>query len=420
MLIPLISDLTAADRAANLAYLAGLQPPLTPVRPITRATVLGGAATGLGVALSMAVAGISVLFLEEDASSQERAEYYLKRLTGGAPALAQAATRVAFSTNPADARPSDLVIDRTIEPIAHKARLLQQVAQALPPDTPLLTNLAGPQLDRIAGHIPAPHRLLGAQVFAPAADSRIVELAVPPHSAPQALATARAWVAQIGKTPVLATASGFTSDRLMLRLGQAAEYLLMHGSTPWDVDEALIPLGYAMGPFESQDLIGTDVAYALRRQHPGPTLLICDRAVEEGRLGKKASVGWYRYPGGEGKVIDPLVEDLCREEAWFAGITPRPIGPAEIRSHLVLALINAAAQALSDGIPASDLDLLSVHAAGFPADWGGILRYADRLGAAQILAALTRLQDRDGSFWGPAPALRACARSGTALRDWQG
>jgi 3-hydroxyacyl-CoA dehydrogenase len=40
--------------------------------------------------------------------------------------------------------------------------------------------------------------------------------------------------------------------------------------------------------------------------------------IELGKLGRKTSAGWYRYPGGGGKVEDPIVADLAIEEAHFA------------------------------------------------------------------------------------------------------
>lgn len=411
MIIPLLSDLSPAQRAANRAHLQALHHLPDPGAPFTHVTVVGGAATGLGLALTLTRAGIPVLFLEEDESSLERAQHYLSRLTPTPPET------LCFSTNPAQAARSTLLIDRMIEPLPHKTAYLQQVTTTLPPDTPLLVNLSGPDLTHVADNIANPARLIGAQIFGPTA--RILELAPHTDTAPQTLQIARRLAAQIGQTPVMAAPSGFTSDHLMLRLLSAADTLLMDGSTPWDIDEALEEFGYPMGLYEAQDLIGMDVAYALRQRTPRDParryIPIADRAVEEGRLGKKASVGWYRYPGGEGKVIDPLVEDLCRIEAHFARVTPRPIPEDDIRTRLILSQINEAAHCLASGIPAADLDLISTHALGFPADWGGILRCADQLGPARIVTALTQLQPEDPVVWTPAAALLQAAKTGQPL-----
>lgn len=90
----------------------------------------------------------------------------------------------------------------------------------------------------------------------------------------------------------------------------------MDHTNPWDLDEALIAWGYGRGACEAQDVVGLDTILAAHKAaDPSPVL---SRMVAEGRIGKKAGWGYYRYPGGGGAVIDPLIEDLILEEARFA------------------------------------------------------------------------------------------------------
>ena len=97
---------------------------------------------------------------------------------------------------------------------------------------------------------------------------------------------------------------------------QACEQMLMDHTNPWELDAALVAWGYGLGPCEAQDLVGLDVVLSGRfGSTPAPILA---RMVVEGRLGKKGGWGYYRYPGGGGAVIDPLIEDLILEEAHFA------------------------------------------------------------------------------------------------------
>ncbi|WP_299138589.1 3-hydroxyacyl-CoA dehydrogenase family protein [uncultured Tateyamaria sp.] len=98
---------------------------------------------------------------------------------------------------------------------------------------------------------------------------------------------------------------------------RACEQVILRHSNPWELDDALTDWGYRIGPCAAQDLIGLDVVLDARGQgaHPTPVLA---RMVAEGRLGKRVGWGFYRYPGGGGAVVDPLIEDLVREEAWFA------------------------------------------------------------------------------------------------------
>ena len=97
---------------------------------------------------------------------------------------------------------------------------------------------------------------------------------------------------------------------------RACEVLVYRHSTPWELDEALVDWGYGLGPCEAQDLVGLNKVLAARQGADVTPVL--PRMVAEGRLGKRFGWGFYRYPGGGGAVIDPLIEDLICEEAWFA------------------------------------------------------------------------------------------------------
>lgn len=117
------------------------------------------------------------------------------------------------------------------------------------------------------------------------------------------------------------------------------ERLLFHHTNPWELDEALVDWGFLMGPCEAQDLVGLDVV--LQRQ--GTTVSpVLPRMVAEGRMGKKGGVGFYRYPGSGGAVIDPLIEDLIREEAWFAKLMRHEVSDAALVAQMVAAIADAA------------------------------------------------------------------------------
>ncbi|MBY6048943.1 3-hydroxyacyl-CoA dehydrogenase family protein [Vannielia litorea] len=130
--------------------------------------------------------------------------------------------------------------------------------------------------------------------------------------------------------------------RLMARSHAEVEALLLEGSNPWELDEALEAGGMAQGPCAMQDQIGLDVIKSARSE----PFLVADRMVAEGRLGRKVGVGWFRYPGGGGAVIDPLVEDLIREEAHFAGRAWRELSADALRARYFGAMAEA-----SQGMP---------------------------------------------------------------------
>lgn len=207
--------------------------------------------------------------------------------------------------------------------------------------------------------------------------------------------------------------------RLLARWREAADTVMLDGSNPWEIDEAMVEFGFAFGPYEAQDREGLDLAYAARKREAATRdparryILIADRMVEEGRLGRKVGVGWYRYPGGAGKVIDPLVEDMAREEARFAGVKRRDYSPGEIRRRLLLALLNEAADLLEEGVAAGPAEIdAAAQALGFPPARGGLMQLAQDWGTRDILAGLESLQREDPVAWRASPRLLRLAHEG--------
>lgn len=220
----------------------------------------------------------------------------------------------------------------------------------------------------------------------------------------------------------------FESDRLTLignrilaRYHEAADTVFMDGSTPWEVDEAMVEFGFAMGPYEKQDLVGVDVALANRRDfqtHHDPDrrqISLLNRMMELGKLGKKSGAGWYRYPGGGGKVDDPIVADLAIEESHFERRQRTDYSTAEMQERLLLAMINEACDILHEGIAktALDIDLASVRICDFPRSKGGLMQYADTLGVEHIVSRLTDLSKEDAIAWRISPFLKR--RTGSSL-----
>ena len=166
---------------------------------------------------------------------------------------------------------------------------------------------------------------------------------------------------RIGATVVISTGhNAFAGTTLMDSAYELADGLLLSATTPWELDDALEKAGFAEGLLAAQDEIGLDVAF-VRRQATGAQLLISDRMVREGRLGRSVGVGWYRYPGGGGAVIDPLLEDMIVEEARFAGICRAEITEEEVSDALILGVAHTAADLHAAGLPWAQIDLLSAY-----------------------------------------------------------
>lgn len=169
---------------------------------------------------------------------------------------------------------------------------------------------------------------------------------------------------------VLPAGSVPLSARVHAALGRAMEEALLTWGTPDGLDDALVAAGFAVGPFLLQDRLGIDTLLAQRHaveaQLGLPPLPLFARGVAEGRLGRKASVGWYRYPGQGGAVEDPLVEDMAEEEAHFAGLRRVPTDDAASAAQITKKMDAVAADLVQSGVaPAETVTALAALAIGY-------------------------------------------------------
>ena len=142
--------------------------------------------------------------------------------------------------------------------------------------------------------------------------------------------------------------------------------------------------------------------------------------IELGKLGKKTGAGWYRYPGGGGKVDDPIVADLALEEARFASVERKDYSMVEIQDRLLIATINEAANILHERLAkkAGDIDRVTVNSYGFPPWRVGLLHYADTLGADTVVDKINTLAQEDSGAWQASPLLLQCVEHSIDISDW--
>ena len=411
-----------AERGARVpAALSKIVP-----REIRRAGVVGGGTMGAGIAYALVRIGIPVTIVETDADAVARARDNVARLFADsvkrglveADRAAALAETLAVVDDYGVLRNVDLVIEAAYEDFAAKRTIFSRLDEIVPAGAILATNTSYLDVDEIAAVTRRPADVIGLHFFSPAHVMRLLEIVRARETSDVALATGFALAARLKKIPVVAgVCDGFIGNRILARYREAADTILLDGGLPCDIDEAMVAFGYPMGPYEAQDLSGLDIAYANRKRWACKRdprrryVAIADRMVEEGRLGKKAGVGWYRYPGGGGSVVDPLLEDLIRDEAHFAKVTRRPFTADEIRHRLLLAMINEAADILHERIAASAdaVDLVTVHGYGFPRWRGGLLHYAESLGYRRIVADLEALAAEDPVVWKVSDGLLALA-----------
>jgi 3-hydroxyacyl-CoA dehydrogenase len=368
-----------AERAApKPAHLGDAKP-----RDIRSAAVIGGGTMGAGIAAALRDAGLPVTLIERDEEAVQRGLANLRRIFDGAVKRgklteAQAQARMDGVTPGSDyalLADTDLVIEAVFEDLTVKREVFTRMGQICRPDAILATNTSYLDPRLIAEGLPHPDHFIGLHFFSPANVMKLLEIVPTPTTSPETLATGFALARQLSKIPVQAgICEGFIGNRILKRYRAEAEDLVRQGTPIAAIDAAMRGYGFAMGPFEAQDLGGLDIAYLQREgaraagQDVPETL--GDILVRAGRKGQKTGGGWYDYSPGD---RTPRPSDAT------AGLLADRIttGPAltadEIAARLTAAMADEGKAILAEGIAlkASDIDLVEVHGYGYPRWRGG-------------------------------------------------
>jgi 3-hydroxyacyl-CoA dehydrogenase/enoyl-CoA hydratase/3-hydroxybutyryl-CoA epimerase/3-hydroxyacyl-CoA dehydrogenase/enoyl-CoA hydratase/3-hydroxybutyryl-CoA epimerase/enoyl-CoA isomerase len=195
---------------------------------------------------------------------------------------------------------------------------------------------------------------------------------------------------KIGKTPIVVRdCPGFLVNRILFPYMNEALVMLEEGASPRDLDKAATKFGMPMGPITLHDVVGLDTAlYAGRviaAAYPdrATTPRIVAELVQECRLGQKSGAGFYSYAKGSRGADDPALAPIlnkCR-----AG--QRTFDSEQISDRLFLSMLTEASRVLMEGIvrEPADVDMGLILGIGFPTFKGGILRWADEVGLANIV-----------------------------------
>jgi 3-hydroxyacyl-CoA dehydrogenase len=402
-----------------------------PTQEIRSTIVVGGGTMGAAIAYALALAGLAVHVVETDAAGQARAEANVGKLvTQGAERGAFAdvdafRARLSFGAGYDGLPQADLAIEAAVESLEVKRVIFAALQAALPATTILATNTSYLDVNQLAEGIADPGRFLGLHFFAPAHVMKLLEIVRGDSTSDATLGQAFALAKRLGKMPVVSgVCDGFIGNRILSRYRMVADVLMLEGSCPKGIDDAMRGFGMAMGPYEAQDLSGLDIAYANRKRQDLKNrrdiryVPIADTLVEDlKRLGRKTGAGWYDYDAVGKPVESDVVTHAIYRASDTAGITRVARAREDIAGRAVLAMIMEAIRILEEGIAArpQDIDLVMIHGYGFPRWRGGLMHHADQLTPAVVLSQIAALAKADPLSWSVPSLLQRLVQEGRSF-----
>ena len=410
------------------------------LRPVKSVGVLGAGTMGGGIAMNFANAGIPCLLVETSAAALERGlnairANYENSAARGKLTEAEVETRMRLLRGSLDDRTlgeCDLVIEAVFEDMDLKIKVCARLGEVCKPGAIIATNTSTLDVDKLAEATGRPADVLGMHFFSPANVMRLLEVVRGAKTAPAVLATVLQLARKVRKVAVVSgVCYGFIGNRMAEVYMREAEFLLMEGASPSEIDTAVESLGMAMGPCRMLDMAGIDVGAKTVIEYAKVGGLPPDdsyRAVvrklfELGRFGQKTGAGYYRYEGRK-PVADPETTRIAAALAKAHGIAPRSdISAQEIVERLLYPLINEGARILEEGIAyrPGDIDVVWTSGYGFPDHLGGPIFMADAIGLPVIVERLAYHAAQRGNvfgYWTPSRLLTDLASRGQRLSDW--
>jgi 3-hydroxyacyl-CoA dehydrogenase/enoyl-CoA hydratase/3-hydroxybutyryl-CoA epimerase len=310
---------------------------------------------------------------------------------------------------------ADLIIEAVFEDLALKHRIIAEVEAITGDSCIFASNTSSIPITELAKGSRRPEQVIGMHYFSPVHKMPLLEIITHKGTADWVTATCVEVGKRQGKTVIVVNdGPGFYTSRILAPYMNEAAHLLAEGADIAELDRALVEFGFPVGPITLLDEVGIDVAHkvgpimetAFGKRMAAPKAL--EKVVSSGRLGRKNQKGFYLY-GDKKKEVDASVYDLLPH-----GRDRKHLDAREMAERCVLQMVNEAVRCLDEGVlrSARDGDVGAIFGLGFPPFLGGPFRYADSLGAAELLRRLEHYQDKCGERFTPAPSLEGMAKAG--------
>ena len=289
---------------------------------------------------------------------------------------------------------TEVVIEAVLERMDVKKQVFQELDDIVQPNGYLFTNTSSLSVTEMAGSTKRPDKVCGFHFFNPVHRMPLLEIISTEQTSDETIATAVGFARQLGKMPIVVKdGAGFIVNRLLTPYMNEAAYLFQEGIDVERLDRIATDFGMPMGPMELADEVGIDIGYHVAQVLQSAygermnVAEILEKVYQAQIFGKKNGRGFYVHSGKGKKTINNKVLQMR---------TSRSFGLSDdvVRKRLIYTMINEAARCLEDGVvdSADTIDVGMIYGTGFPPFRGGLLKYADSIGAAKIVADLKQFQ----------------------------
>jgi len=370
---------------------------------INLAAVVGAGIMGGGIAYQSAIKGFPVVMKDIaqpalDLGISEAEKLLNKAVSKGKLDQAKANSILAM-INPTlddiDLQKSEFVVEAVVEHQPVKNAVLSALDKQLSDDAIIVSNTSSISINQLATSLTKPERFCGMHFFNPVHVMPLVEVIRGTHTSDQTIAAVCNHALKLGKKPIVVNdCPGFLVNRVLFAQCFAMELLLRDGVSFQQIDQVMEHWGMPMGPAYLMDVVGLDtIVHCYSVMSEGiPERFIRDKTtptevlLNAGRQGQKNGLGYYSYTAAKGGRPEKTVDaDSIKLLESIAG-SSNEIEPETIIDRLLLPLAIEMNHCIEEGIvdSAIEADMALIWGVGFPPFRGGICRWMDEQGLAQI------------------------------------
>ncbi|MEK6743209.1 MAG: 3-hydroxyacyl-CoA dehydrogenase NAD-binding domain-containing protein [Nitrospirota bacterium] len=381
---------------------------------VTHASVIGAGIMGGGIAQLFAEKGITVRMKDVTPKALSMGfrtadGIFRKRSKKGILDPLQARDgmdRITGATDASGFSAADLAVEAVVENMEVKKAVLRDFELVAKDHAIFASNTSSLSITGLASEARRPELVVGMHFFNPVEKMPLVEVVKGDRTSTGTVAAIAGLSRRLGKLPVVVNdGPGFLVNRILMPYLGEALAMLEEGSGIDEIDQALLRFGMPMGAFILLDEIGIDISHKVSGiLHLGLGARIkqsqlLEDLYKEGYLGKKNGKGFYLYSGGKRGKQNPLVAAMAGKR----GGARRPVPEQEIVERAVFLMIKEAALCLEDKIidRVDHLDAALIFGIGFPPFRGGLMRYAEKLGAKYIVEQLEIYATKYGERFTP-------------------
>ena len=384
--------------------------------------VIGAGTMGAGIAGLLARNEASVILKDTSDEALKRGVDHIKKYLSTIKYLSESERSFILNRIEVCSKESpnisnvNMVIEAVFEDMNLKKTILSDISKITPSDCLIASNTSSLSLSAIAEAVENPERVIGMHFFNPVEKMPLIEIIRGKKTNDKSIAVVAALAVKMGKFPIIVEdVPGFLVNRILTPYLNEAAYLLADGYEVRDIDKAATDFGMPMGPLRLLDEVGLDVAshvseimlkgYGDRLKGPGYARVL----VDAGRKGKKNNAGFYDF-----KDKDSTPFAALRDVLKISAGRKENVDKSLLTKRLIYSLINEAVLCLDEGVAgapgigaAQQIDLGTVMGMGFPPFRGGLLNYANQLGAKNIYDTLSQFEKTYGARFQPAPGIQS-------------